>query len=306
MSTSSARGAKTLYPAALIFSRRSSSVVMRSGSTEWMRKGSMIVLKRSGTAAPMLVRHSCSDETDRLGEATGPGLAVSRQYERRIEALELRERLASAREVRPERRELRSGLSGQHVQGREGVPHKERTLRWNVKRRAALAVTWNVDHARRPRHVKSRAVAERGDLGDRCRPKHPLREREGDETERRETDPEHLLVLRLGFAPRHLRIDLVHAHGNPSLAAGALRETDVIDMGMRQHERANVGHRSAHRGGLSPQIGPAAGRAGVDDRDLATLLEEVRVDEAGAEPGDPRRDLQCTFRFGSAVAATAS
>src|SRR5256885_16817973 len=155
MSTSSARSAKTLYPAALIFSRRSSSVVMRSGSTEWMRKGSMIVLKRSGTAAPMLVRRrSCSDETDRLGEATGPGLAVSRQYERRIEALELRERLASAREVRPERRELRSGLSGQHVQGREGVPHEERTEQWNVKRRAALAVTWNVDHARRPRHVK--------------------------------------------------------------------------------------------------------------------------------------------------------
>src|SRR5438128_4032767 len=176
MSTSSARSAKTLYPAALIFSRRPSSVVMRRGSTEWMRKGSMIVLKRSGTAAPMLVRRrSFTDATDRLGEATGPGLAVSRQYEGRVEALELRERLASAREVRPERCELRSGLSGQHVQGREGVAHEERTLRWNVKRRAALAVAWNVDHARRPRHVKSRAVPKRGDLGDRCRPKHPLR-----------------------------------------------------------------------------------------------------------------------------------
>src|SRR5947208_13462160 len=176
MSTSSARSAKTLYPAALIFSRRSSSVVMRSGSTEWMRKGSMIVLKRSGTAAPMLVRRrSFSDATDRLGEAAGPGLTMSRQYEGRVEALELRERLASARELRPERRELRSGLPGQHVQGLESIAHEERTLRWHVKRRAALAVARDVDHARCPRHVKSRAVPKRGDLGDGCPPKHPLR-----------------------------------------------------------------------------------------------------------------------------------
>src|SRR5438309_6144613 len=41
------------------------------------------------SAAPMLVRgRSFSDATDRLGEAAGPGLAVSRQYERRIEALD--------------------------------------------------------------------------------------------------------------------------------------------------------------------------------------------------------------------------
>jgi hypothetical protein len=56
MRTSTARSAKTLYPASLIFLRRSSSVVIRSGSTEWMRKGSMIVLNRSGIAAPMLGR----------------------------------------------------------------------------------------------------------------------------------------------------------------------------------------------------------------------------------------------------------
>src|SRR5438876_132260 len=202
MSTSAARSAKTLYPAALIFSRRSSSVVMRRGSTEWMRKGSMIVLKRSATAAPMLVRgRSFADATDRLGKATGPGLTVSRQDEGRVEALELRERLASAREVRPERRELRSGLSGQDVKGREGV---------------------------------------------------------------------------------------------------------VIDVGVRQHERANVGHRSAHCGELCREIVPVAGRAGVDDRDLTAFLEEVRVDEAAAEAVDPGRDLHCAFRFGSAVAATAS
>src|SRR5207253_6166149 len=140
MSTSSARSAKTLYPAALIFSRRWSSVVMRSGSTEWMRKGSMIVLKRSGIAAPMLVRRRAfSDATDRLGEAAGPGLTMSRQYEGRVEALELCERLASAREVRPERRELRSGLSGQHVLGRESIAHEVRILLWYVKLCAVLA-----------------------------------------------------------------------------------------------------------------------------------------------------------------------
>src|SRR5438128_9802586 len=146
MSTSSARSAKTLYPAALIFSRRSSSVVKRSGSTEWMRKGSMIVLKRSGTAAPMLVRRrSFSDATDRLGEAAGPGLTMSRQYEGRVEAPELRGRLASAREVRPERRALRSRLSAQHLHGRDRIPPDERTLRWNVKPPAALAAARDLD-----------------------------------------------------------------------------------------------------------------------------------------------------------------
>src|SRR6266568_3661691 len=272
-----------------------------------MRKGSMIVLKRSGTAAPMLVRQRrFSDATDRLGEATGPGLTMSRQYEGRVEALKLPQRLASTREVRPERRKLRSRLSGQHVQGRESVANEERALRLNVQRRAPLAMARNVDHARRAGHIKSRAVPKRSYLGDRRRTKHPLRKREADETQRRETDPEHFLVLRLGFAACHLRIELVHAHRDPSLAPQALSETDVIDVGVGENEGANVGHRSAHGGKLRREIVPVAGRAGVDDRDLTAFLEEVRVDEAGSDPVDPRRDLQRAFRFGSAVAATAS
>src|SRR5207248_560978 len=51
MRTSSARRLKRLYPASRIFVRRSSSVVSLSGSTEWMRNGSMIVLYCGGTAA---------------------------------------------------------------------------------------------------------------------------------------------------------------------------------------------------------------------------------------------------------------
>src|SRR6266566_7603144 len=107
MSTSSARSAKTLYPAALIFWRRSSAVVMRSGSTEWIRKGSMIVLKRSGTAAPMLVRRrSLSDEPDCFGHAARPGLAVTGKHDVRIDRLDPLQRFARAREIAPKGREL--------------------------------------------------------------------------------------------------------------------------------------------------------------------------------------------------------
>src|SRR5881628_531684 len=116
MSTSSARSAKTLYPAALIFSRRSSAVVMRSGSTEWMRKGSMIVLKRSSTAAPMLVRRTFLDEPDCLGHAARPRLAVTRKHHVGFDSLDSPKRLARAREIAPEGRKLRPGLPRQNVQ----------------------------------------------------------------------------------------------------------------------------------------------------------------------------------------------
>src|SRR5438477_5444819 len=126
MSTSSARSAKTLYPASLIFLRRSSSVVMRSGSTEWMRKGSMIVLNRSGTAAPMLVRRSCADEADRFAEAARPRLAVPGKHQVRVDGLDPLERFARLGEVASEGRELRPGLSREHVQGCERVSYEER------------------------------------------------------------------------------------------------------------------------------------------------------------------------------------
>src|SRR5436190_22777997 len=113
---------------------------MRRGSTEWMRNGSMIVLKRSGTAAPMLVRRSFLDESDCLGHAADPRLPMSGQHELRLDAFEAGEGLAGPREIRAERRELRPGLAREHVECREGVADEQRVPRRNVERGAALAV----------------------------------------------------------------------------------------------------------------------------------------------------------------------
>src|SRR2546427_5842029 len=129
MSTSSARSAKTLYPAALIFWRRSSSVVMRRGSTEWMRNGSMIVLKRSGTAAPMLVRRTFSDETDRFADAARPRLSVPGQHDVRLDVIESLQRLQGTREIAAEWRELRSDLPRKDVQRRERIANEEHPAR---------------------------------------------------------------------------------------------------------------------------------------------------------------------------------
>src|SRR5438093_3142578 len=306
MSTSSARSAKTLYPAALIFSRRSSSVVMRSGSTEWMRNGSMIVLKRSGTAAPMLVRRRfLSDEADRLGYAAGPGLAVSRKHYVRFDSLNSLQRLARPREVAPEGRELRPGLSREHVQRRERIAYEEHLPCGQMQRGACLAVARDSNDAWRAGYVEGRPVAECGNLEDRRRTKHPLRQRETDEAEGRKSDAQHLLVLGFRFAASNLRVELVHAHRHAPFAAQALGEADVIYMGVGEHECSNVRACPTHRGEFARQIVPVARRAGIDDRDLAAVLEQIAVHEARADAMDTGNDPH-RLRFGSAVAATVS
>ena len=67
----------------------------------------------------------------------------------------------------------------------------------------------------------------------------------------------------------------MHADRDAALAADALREADVIGVRVREHDRADVRERAAHRRELVREIVPVARHAGVDDRDLAALLEEV-------------------------------
>src|SRR4051812_21416322 len=177
--------------------------------------------------------------------------------------------------------------------------------RRHVKSCAALAVSRQVNYARCSGYVERRAVAERGDLEDRRRPKHPLGERETYEAQGGEADAEHLLVLWLRLPASHLRIELVDAHRHAPLAAQALREADVVDMGVGEHECANVTKGPTHERELIRKILPVAGGARVDDGDLASLLEQIRVDQPGAEPVDARRDPHLLL-FGSAVAATVS
>src|SRR5712691_3350481 len=181
-----------------------------------------------------------------------------------------------------------------------------------MQRRAALAVARNVYDARRAGYVECRPVAEGGYLEDRRRPKHALCQRQTEEAEPREADAEHLLVLRFGFAPRDHRVELVHAHPDASFAPETFGETDVVDVGMREHERPYVSKGQLHGRKLVRQIVTVDRHARVDDRDLAALLEQVRVDKAVADamdPGaDPHRGLGAAAgrRFGSAVATTVS
>src|SRR5207253_3338526 len=142
-----------------------------------------------------------------------------------------------------------------------------------------LAVAGKMNDARRTGYVERGTVAERGDLEDRRRAEHPLRQREADEPDGRKPDAEHLLVLGFRLAPSHLRVELVHAHRYPLFAAQALGEADVIDVRVGEHERSNVGERAAHRCELVREIVPIAGGSSVHDRDLAALLEPIRLDK---------------------------
>src|SRR5687767_5422363 len=98
----------------------------------------------------------------------------------------------------------------------------------------------------------------------------------------------------------------------------------MVDVRVSEYECPNVGECAVHRGKLARQVVPVAGRAGIDDGDLAAFLEEVRVHEPRTDAVDPRRDLHRRFaatlpfgpaalrfgraglRFGRAVAATVS
>src|SRR5882672_9633318 len=122
---------------------------MRRGSTEWMRKGSMIVLNRSGIAAPMLVRRTFLDEPDCLRHPARPRLAVTGKHHVRFDGLDSPERFARAREIAPEGRELRPGLPRENVQRCERVAYEEHLPRGQMQRGAALAVAGNVNNARR-------------------------------------------------------------------------------------------------------------------------------------------------------------
>src|SRR5438105_12992787 len=104
-----------------------------------------------------------------------------------------------------------------------------------------------MNDARRTRYVERGTVAERGDLEDRRRAEHPLRQREADEPDGRKPDAEHPLVLGFRFAPSDLRVELVHTHWYPLFTAQALGEPDVTDVRVGAHERSNLGARAANR-----------------------------------------------------------
>ena len=75
------------------------------------------------------------------------------------------------------------------------------------------------------------------------------------------------------------------------VATEPLGEADVIGIAVGQYHAADVGDRAAHLGELGQEIAPLAGHAGVDQRELAVLLDEVGVDEVGSNPVQRGREL---------------
>jgi hypothetical protein len=141
-----------------------------------------------------------------------------------------------------------------------------------------------VDDPRRARDVERRAIAERRDLRERLRAERALPDAEQQEPDER-PDPRlpGLLVLRLDLAAGHRGVELVDLREDRTLDAEALGETDVVGVAVRQNERPDIVEAPAHRRELGRQIAPVPGQAGVDDRDLAAVLDEVGVDAAVAE-----------------------
>jgi hypothetical protein len=87
-------------------------------------------------------------------------------------------------------------------------------------------------------------------------------------------------------------VGFVHRHRDLPFAAQPLREPDVVGVPVGEHQRPDVGGRSAHRGQLPVDVVVEAGHPGVDDRYLTGLLDEVCVDHAvAADPVDAWRNL---------------
>src|SRR2546423_197142 len=176
-----------------------------------------------------------------------------------------------------------------------------------------------MDHPRRAGHIERRTVAEGSDLLQRDRAKAAVHDREEEKTQERyrpclSSD----LILGTHLATRQCGIELMDAHRGRALMPQPLGKPDVVGVRVSEYERAHVGERSPHRRQLARQVVPISADPGVDDRYLAGFLEQIRVDQAGPDTVDTRRELHflrafvvaaafdARARFGSAVAATVS
>lgn len=90
--------------------------------------------------------------------------------------------------------------------------------------------------------------------------------------------------------PGERLVRLVDEHPRPGLDPQALGDTDVIDMTMRQDERADVPGLATHRGERRSELRPVPRQARVHDRQAGVGLDEIPVDERAPEPDDTIRD----------------
>jgi len=231
--------------------------------------------------------------TNRLGHTPGPDIAVTRQNQARSQTFQPRERRDRLLRVGRERRDLRAALAGRDRVGRDRVADEQRIEARDMECRAPWRVARNKDDARTAGHVERCAIAVGGDLGQAHDPEPAVRDREPEEAQqRRELGRAEALGRIRHLAACQGSVALVDPDRNGPLASKAFGEADVVAVAVGQHQGSDVGDRPAHRRQLGREIRVVAGNAGVDDRDLAGILDEVAVDDAvDTDSMDRRCDL---------------
>ena len=87
-------------------------------------------------------------------------------------------------------------------------------------------------------------------------------------------------LARLG----HLGVALVHVHGGGRVESDALHHPDVVGMRVGEDHRVDVADAAPARAQVLVELGPEAGQAAVDQRQVVAFLEQVAVHQGVAEP----------------------
>ena len=95
----------------------------------------------------------------------------------------------------------------------------------------------------------------------------------------------------LDLAARSGGVELVDVDRNAALAMEARGESDVVGVAVRQDDRTDVVERPTHLGERVDELAPLSGQAGIDDGDLAGILDQVTVDDIRADLVEGRREL---------------
>ena len=145
-------------------------------------------------------------------------------------------------------------------------------------------MTGHPHDSRRARDVERGDVAEGHQVG-RLRRAQAAATRRIDEEPTERSDPDrapsgHLLGH---LAARACGVGLVDVDRDARLPAEAFGHAGVVGVTVGQHDRPDVVERAAHPAQLVDELLPLAREAGVDDRDLACVVDEVDVDDVGAD-----------------------
>src|SRR5918992_1712298 len=92
--------------------------------------------------------------------------------------------------------------------------------------------------------------------------------------------------LGLLIASKRWSLDLVDERGCAAFDAQALRDSDVVAVGVRMNDRNDVFHRAAERRQESRNLIPISGHPAVEDRQMTTFFDRIEVHERATESMD--------------------